>query len=512
MIKIGIIGGSGLEDPQILQNPKEIEVTTKYGNPSSALICGQIEGVEVVIISRHGKDHSIMPTNVPNQANIWALKEQGVTHILATTACGSLKEYIKPGDFVFTDQFIDRTTKRKSTFYEKGKVCHIPMADPFCTKLRAILKNTANIMQMPNHEKGIVVTIEGPRFSTKAESHMFRAWGADVINMSTAPEAVLAREAGICYASIAMSTDYDCWHESEESVTFEMVMARMKKNSENAKKLIIKTLPAIRFSECSCKEAIKTSVMGGEPEHPQEPVENTPIESSKIEKNNRMEEPNIIAGTRKEEETAIFKKMEQHFTDIKKIRDELIEEPPLDEETEPKTKEIDLKSKVRSFPNWPKPGVIFRDVTTLLKDPEGFQETIRRFVDHYKNQKIDSIVGIESRGFIIAGVLAKELGVGFIPVRKPGKLPGESEGIDYSLEYGTDRVEVHKDSIKPGDRILVIDDLIATGGTVSATCQLIERLGGRVAGCGFIIDLPDLKGKEKISQYPIFTLMEFEGE
>jgi len=149
MVKIGIIGGSGLEDPKILKDAEEIEVKTKFGKPSSKLITGKIEGVDVVIISRHGKKHQIMPTNVPNQANIWALKEQGITHILATSACGSLKEEIKPGDFVLVDQFIDRTTKRKSTFYEKDHVCHIPMAEPFCNDLRKLLKETADELNYP---------------------------------------------------------------------------------------------------------------------------------------------------------------------------------------------------------------------------------------------------------------------------------------------------------------------------------------------------------------------------
>lgn len=220
---------------------------------------GKIQGVEVVILSRHGHGHKIMPTNVPFQANVWALKQQGCTHILATTACGSLRENIKPGEFVLPDQFIDRTTKRKSTFYEKDKVCHIPMAEPFCPKLRELLSNTCKELKLNHHNKGTVVTIEGPRFSTKAESYMFRQWGADAVNMTTVPEVVLAREAGICYQAIAMATDYDCWHESEEPVNVEMVLKTMKENVENVKNLIIKTIPKINYVDCECKEAIKTS-------------------------------------------------------------------------------------------------------------------------------------------------------------------------------------------------------------------------------------------------------------
>ncbi|KKQ57160.1 MAG: hypothetical protein US74_C0007G0009 [Parcubacteria group bacterium GW2011_GWA2_38_13] len=253
-IKIGIIGGSGLDDPEFLQNYSQIDVDTPYGKPSSLLITGKLNGVEVVFLSRHGKDHSIMPTRVLYQANIWALKEIGCTHIIATTACGSLREYIKPGDFVFPDQCIDATKQRALTFFE-DKVVHTPLADPFCQQLRNILSDTAKAISLPCHNKGTVITIEGPRFSTRAESNMYRLWSADVINMSTCPEMALARELGMCYQPIAMSTDYDCWKENETPVTFEMVMEKMKQNSENVKKLIILALPKIQFTECVCKKS-----------------------------------------------------------------------------------------------------------------------------------------------------------------------------------------------------------------------------------------------------------------
>ena len=263
MIKIGIIGGSGLEDPKILKGAKEIPVSTKFGNPSSYLTAGKIGSADAVILARHGKKHSIMPSSVNCRANIMALKEQGCTHIIATSACGSLREEIEPGHLVFLDQFIDRTTKRASTFYDTDKVCHIPMAEPFCPKLRKILADTASEMELKHHKKGTVVTIEGPRFSTKAESHMYRQWNADVINMSTVPEVVLAREAGICYAVVAMSTDYDCWHETEEGVNIEMVLKIMRQNAENVRKLLIAAIPKINYEECQCREDIKTAVIGG---------------------------------------------------------------------------------------------------------------------------------------------------------------------------------------------------------------------------------------------------------
>jgi 5'-methylthioadenosine phosphorylase len=251
-VKVGIIGGSGMDDPQLMTNKKEKTVKTPYGNPSSSLTSGKISGVDTVILSRHGKDHSIYPTGVNYRANIHALKKEGCTHILATTAVGSLREKIRPGDLVFVDQFIDFTKHRPLTFHEE-KVIHTPMSEPFCGDLRALLASAAKAMRFRHHASGTVITIEGPRFSTKAESYMFRKLGADVINMSTVPEVILAREAGICYQTIAMSTDYDCWKKGEEPVTWDMILSIMNSNAENVKKLLLKTIPAIKDTECGCR-------------------------------------------------------------------------------------------------------------------------------------------------------------------------------------------------------------------------------------------------------------------
>lgn len=240
-IKIAIIGGSGLDDPKILENYQEVDMETPFGKPSGKLTTGQIAGKDVVILARHSKDHSIMPTNVPFRANIWALKELGCTHILATTACGSLREEIKPKHLVFLDQFIDFTKHRALTFFE-DKVIHTPMAEPFNKELREKLIEAAQELNIEHHKRGTMITIEGPRFSTKAESFMFQKFGADVINMSTVPEVILAVELGLCYASVAMATDYDCWKEGEEPVTWEMIVETMKHNSENVKKLLVKTI------------------------------------------------------------------------------------------------------------------------------------------------------------------------------------------------------------------------------------------------------------------------------
>jgi len=251
-IKIGIIGGTGLDDPELLDNASEKEVDTPYGKPSSSLTKGTIDGTDIVILARHGKNHSIYPSGVNYRANIFALKEEGCTHIIATTAVGSLREQIAPGDIVFVDQFIDFTKHRALTFYDSDKVVHTSLADPFCGSLRSMFIKTAEELNLKHHTKGTVITIEGPRFSTKAESHMFRGFGADVINMSTVPEVILAREQGICYQTIAMSTDYDCWKEDEEPVTWEMIVKTMNNTAGKVKTLILKTLPEIEYIKDQC--------------------------------------------------------------------------------------------------------------------------------------------------------------------------------------------------------------------------------------------------------------------
>ena len=251
MVKIGIIGGSGLDDPKILKNVEKIEVNTHYGKPSSALTVGKIKDIDVVILARHGRKHTIPPTQVNFRANIQALKEQGCTHILATTACGSLRQEIRRGDFVILDQFIDFTRHRKVTYYEEfpaggENAKHTAMPDPFSEELRKALIAASKELKLKFHEKGTVVTIEGPRFSTRAESRMFRVWGADVINMSVAPECILANEAGIPYAAVAMSTDYDSWKEDEKPVTWEQILTIFNQNVEKVKKLLLATIPKIK--------------------------------------------------------------------------------------------------------------------------------------------------------------------------------------------------------------------------------------------------------------------------
>ncbi len=261
MVKVGMIGGSGFEDPGFLSGAKIVKKGTPFGHLSADLIVGRVGDTEVVLLSRHGRDHRIMPSAVNYRANVWAMKDLGVTHIIATSACGSLREEIEPGHLVFPDQFIDWTRGRKSTFHEGDQVVHISQADPFCRKLRQILIETATAEGIVHHPTGTVVTIEGPRFSTRAESRMFRVFGGDIVNMSTVPEVVLAREAGICYAVAAMSTDYDSWHEGNEPVTWEMIVQTMNKNVENVKRIFFRALPRITDPHCECRTAVETALV-----------------------------------------------------------------------------------------------------------------------------------------------------------------------------------------------------------------------------------------------------------
>ncbi len=245
---IGIIGGSGLEDPQLFVNPEDHDIDTPYGPPSAPPKSGEINGSRVVLLSRHGPDHTIPPTQVNFRANIHALKALGCTHILATTAVGSLREEIGRGDLAILDQFIDFTRHRKVSFYdafEPHKLVHVSMSDPFSESLRRILIEGCAELGYKYHPKATVITIEGPRFSTRAESNMFRAWGADVINMSIAPECALANEAEIPYAAVAMSTDYDCWRQDEEPVTWEAVLEIFSQNVEKVTNLLKFAIPRI---------------------------------------------------------------------------------------------------------------------------------------------------------------------------------------------------------------------------------------------------------------------------
>jgi 5'-methylthioadenosine phosphorylase len=248
MAIIGIIGGSGLDNPDIFSNPRDEQVSTPYGEPSSPLKHGTIDGTEVILLGRHGREHTIPPSQVNYRANIAALKAAGCTHIVATTAVGSLRENIQRGDLIVIDQFIDFTKQRKMTFHESFEPrnpVHTAMADPYDNRLREILINECKRLDYPFHARGTVITIEGPRFSSRAESCMFRSWGADIINMSIATETVLANEAGIPYAAAAMSTDYDSWRIDEEPVTWDAIAKVFAENAARVTALLTGVIPKI---------------------------------------------------------------------------------------------------------------------------------------------------------------------------------------------------------------------------------------------------------------------------
>jgi 5'-methylthioadenosine phosphorylase len=258
--EIGIIGGTGLYDPKLIKNLQEVTIETPYGPPSDTITVGELAGRFVAFLPRHGKKHTIRPTDVNSRANIFALKKLGVTRILASSTVGSLREEYKPGDVVFVDQFIDRTTKREQSFYSANKVCHISVAEPMCPELRKVITAVAKKEKISAHDTGTYVCIEGPRFSTKAESKMFQTWGADIVGMTLVPECVLAREAEVCYASVAMVTDYDVW--KDHPVCVDDIVKTMKANIENVKRIIAEAIVKIpRERGCECKNALKGALV-----------------------------------------------------------------------------------------------------------------------------------------------------------------------------------------------------------------------------------------------------------
>ncbi|MGA1621288.1 MAG: S-methyl-5'-thioadenosine phosphorylase [Synechocystis sp.] len=248
-VNIGIIGGSGLYQMEALKDIEEVSLDTPFGKPSDALIVGKLDGVPVAFLARHGRGHHLLPSEIPFRANIHALKQLGVKYLISASAVGSLKEAIKPLDMVVPDQFIDRTRHRESTFFGDGIVAHIAFGNPVCSQLAQYLSTAIADLGLPNvtlHEKGTYVCMEGPAFSTIAESNLYRHWGGSVIGMTNLPEAKLAREAEIAYATLALVTDYDCWHEDHDHVTVEMVIDNLQRNAVNAQKVILETVKKIQ--------------------------------------------------------------------------------------------------------------------------------------------------------------------------------------------------------------------------------------------------------------------------
>ena len=249
---IGVIGGSGLYEIDDLEKKEQIELSSNFGTPSDIAIKGKLQGLDFIFLPRHGKNHTLNPSEINYKANIEALKKIGVTNIISISAVGSLQEKHFPGKFILVDQFIDRTYKRENTFFEGGCVAHTPFAEPVCKSLASTIGNALDELNMQHEKSGTYMCIEGPQFSTKAESLLYKSWGCDVIGMTNLPEAKLAREAGICYATISMVTDYDCWHESHETVTVSAIKSTMEENKNNVLNLI-RILPKFLNESSSCE-------------------------------------------------------------------------------------------------------------------------------------------------------------------------------------------------------------------------------------------------------------------
>jgi 5'-methylthioadenosine phosphorylase len=259
--KVGIIGGSGLYKMEGMMGVEKVKVSTPFGEPSDTIILGNLEGVKVAFLPRHGEGHRIGPNELPAKANIYALKSLGVERIISVSAVGSLKEEIEPLDVVIPDQLIDATRGRASTFFTDGIVGHVSFAEPFCPVLRRLSFEASTKVGAKVHKGGTYLVVEGPQFSTKAESQLYCSWGVDVVGMTGLPEAKLAREAEICYATLAIVTDYDCWHPSYESVTTEMILTNLRKGIDTVRKILKLLLPSVpQKRDCACASALKYAI------------------------------------------------------------------------------------------------------------------------------------------------------------------------------------------------------------------------------------------------------------
>ncbi len=259
---IGVIGGSGLYEIDGLSDVEYLNIDTPYGRPSDAVVLGTLEGVRVAFLPRHGRGHRFNPSHIPVRANIYALKTLGVERVISVSAVGSLKEEFAPLDLVIPNQLIDRTRLRDNTFFDEDVVVHIGLAEPFCAPTSRAVQQTARTMGVTVHPGGTLVVMEGPAFSTRAESFMYRSWGADIIGMTALPEAKLAREAEMCYATMAWVTDYDCWRQGAETVTVEMVVENLRKNVATSKELLHRVVPALTGPrDCSCQSSLRDAII-----------------------------------------------------------------------------------------------------------------------------------------------------------------------------------------------------------------------------------------------------------
>ena len=468
---LGVIGGSGIYQLEGLQNATWRTVETPFGRPSDQVLVGTLDGVEVAFLPRHGRGHRVAPSQVNYRANISALKLIGCTDVLALSAVGSLKENLPPGTFVLVDQFIDLTKTRVTSYFDEGLVGHVSMAHPVCARVADAAEAAAKEVGGAYQRRGVYVCMEGPQFSTQAESRVYRSWGADVIGMTNMPEAKLAREAELCFATVAMVTDFDGWHPDHDHVTAAAVAETFGKNAERARGLVRRVIPALAKHPVpcphGCDRALDAAVMTA-------PNTQSPARAAMLR----------AGGLR-----------------IAAV--EASSEDPLQ-----------LKRLIRTVPDFPKPGIQFRDITTLLEDGPGFRRAVSALVDRARPHRIEYVMGIDARGFILGGAIAYELGIGFIPVRKKGKLPGATVRMEYALEYGTDAVEIREGGVPKGARVMVVDDLIATGGTAEAAIKLARHQQAEVVEACFVIELPALKGRQRLTAHgcAVHSLVSFEGD
>lgn len=262
-VEIGLLGGTGLYEIEGIEVLEEIELDTPFGSPSDSYIIGELEGKKVAFLTRHGQGHTLMPSDINYRANVYGFKKLGVARIISTNCVGSLKEGIEPRDIVFADQFFDRT-RRKNSFFGEGIAAHVSFAHPVCPELSGLLFDAGQELGIRCHPGGTYICIEGPLFSTKAESEIYRSWGCDVIGMTSVTEAKLCREAEICYSTMNLVTDYDVWHEDEETVSIEMILENLRKNIQNAKNIIkkaIAVLPEERGTKCECGQALANCIV-----------------------------------------------------------------------------------------------------------------------------------------------------------------------------------------------------------------------------------------------------------
>ncbi len=454
---IGIIGGRGVYQLDGLEDAQWRAVGSPFGDPSDELLFGSIAGQRVAFLPRHGRGHRIPPSRINFRANIDALKRSGVTDLISVSAVGSLREDLAPGTFVLVDQFIDLTYAREKSFFGTGLVAHVSMSHPVCARLGDQIQSAAAAASVSVVRGGTYLVIEGPGFSSLAESKLFRSWGCDVIGMTNMPEAKLAREAEICYATVAMVTDFDCWHPEHDHVTVADVVRVMGANSDRARRLLKQAIPLFGVRPQPCPRGCNRA----------------------LDFNKALRDASPKPATRRWR--CGCRPSQGGCSNEARV----------------------IKQHIRTIPDQPKKGVMFGDITTLLKHREGFRESSDALAAHYRGEAVEKVAGIDARGFVFGAAVAYLLHVGFVPIRKKGKLPAETVGHDYALEYGTDRIEVHLDAFAKGDRVsLILDDLLATGRhRAEAAATLIERVGAIVAGCGFVVDLPELGGRKRLESH-----------